>query len=654
MRYAETGYNLEIDLSRGNIERVETDPKTAEQYLGGLGSNFKIMWDRVPAEVDAFDPENLLIFSSALLVGTAAPGANRTIITTVSPQTKLMGFSMMGGFISGELKNAGYDKVIFRGKSPNLVYLWINNDKVELRDASHLKGKGTHETAEIIRRELNEPKAQVAAIGLAGENRVFYASIEHDKSSASRLGTGAVMGDKGIKAIVVRGTKDVNIARPEEFGKLCQELIEAIPIRHNAPVKDYPACMNRLGSPQEMREYEEAWHMNNFPWGNGRERRPGYWTPEVDQYHKEIMGARVEKFIGCYNCPMACGGLIAVPGKPKFGMKCFTRLTYTMAAYSGDMDFDFTIAQLATEYGVDGFTAPQVMAFAVELYEDGILTDEDMPGFPTGNKETGNEERFFWLLDKIARREGVGDALADGTYWAARRIGKGAEAYAHNTIKKLEQVGAKTGMLNPLYFLMYGTGEKSNIVQIEGQWPQMPYPDIKDREDFVKDWIQVPDEKFKQYFLEWEPRTFPFQPGIEACCDIVDWMEMIHYIDDSLGICAGLSAFNLKPPYHVHNFPLFISAATGIDMDEPGLKKTIKRIRTLIRAINVRRGLRRSDDLPPPDQWKKRFPEYEEKLLTAYYKFKGWNEEGIPTKESLHELGLDFVSNDLEQRGIIK
>jgi len=654
MKYADTGYNLEIDLSTGNIERVETDPKITEQYLGGLGSNLKILWDRVPPEVDAFDPENLLIFSSGLLCGTAAPGATRAIFTTVSPQTNLVGFAMMGSFIAGELKNAGYDKVIFRGKSPNLVYLWINNDKVELRDASHLKGKGTHETAEIIRQELNESRAQVAAIGLAGENRVFYASIEHDWSSASRTGMGAVMGDKGLKAIVVRGTKDVNIARPEEFGKLCQEVMEFIPIRESQPVKGVPECCDRLGAPQEMREHNDDWHMNNFPWGNCRERRTHYWTPEVDQYHKEIMGARVEKLIGCYNCSMACGGLVAVPGKPKFGMKCFTKLTYTMGAYSGDMDFDFTIARIATEYGVDGFSTPQVMAFAVELYEAGILTDEDMPGFPTGSKETGNEERFFWLLDKIARREGIGDALADGTYWAARRIGKGAEVYAHNTIKKLEQVGAKTGMLNPLYFLMYGTGAKANIVQIEGQWPQMPYDDIKDREDYVKDWIQVPDEKFKQYFLDWAPRTFPFEPGIEACCDIVDWMEMIHYIDDSLGICAGLSSFNLKPPYHVHNFPLFISAATGIDMDEPGLIKTIKRIRTLVRAFNVRRGLRRADDLPPADQWKKRFPEYEDKLLTAYYKFKGWDEEGIPTKESLHELGMDFVSDDLEQRGIIK
>jgi benzoyl-CoA reductase subunit BamB len=205
MRYAETGVNLEIDLTRGNIERVQTDPKDTELYLGGLGTNAKIMWDRVPPEVDAFSPENLLIFGAGLLCGTPATGCNRTIVTTISPQTKLMAFSMMGGFWAPELKHAGYDKVILRGKSPDLVYIWINNDKVEIRDASHLKGKGSNETARILREELKQPNAQVVSIGLAGENRVYFASAEQGRSSASRQGIGAVMGDKNVKAVVVRG-----------------------------------------------------------------------------------------------------------------------------------------------------------------------------------------------------------------------------------------------------------------------------------------------------------------------------------------------------------------------------------------------------------------------------------------------------------------
>src|SRR3990172_8612379 len=248
MRHAETGFNLEIDLSRGNIERVETDQRLTELHLGGLGTNAKILWDRVPPEVDPFSPNNLLIFSTGLLCGTPAVGANRTIVSTFSPQTLFMGYSMMGGFWAPELKYAGYDKVIFRGKSPNLVYIWINNDKVEIRDASHLKGKGTVETAELIRQELKDPNAQVAAIGLAGENRVYFASIEQGRSSASRQGLGAVMGDKGLKAIAVRGTKDINIARPDEYIKLCNEVLQYIKDREDKPVPGVMPILAGLGS----------------------------------------------------------------------------------------------------------------------------------------------------------------------------------------------------------------------------------------------------------------------------------------------------------------------------------------------------------------------------------------------------------------------
>jgi benzoyl-CoA reductase subunit BamB len=650
MRYAETGFDLEIDLTRGNIEKVATDPRDTELYLGGLGTNAKILWDRVPPEVEPFSPENLLIFSAGLLCGTPATGCNRTIVSTISPQTRLMAFSMMGGFWAPELKYAGYDKVILRGKSPDLVYLWINNDKVEIRDASHLQGKGAIETAELITQELKEPKAQVAAIGLAGENRVYFASIEQGRSSASRGGIGAVMGDKGLKAIAVRGTGDVNIARPAEFLKLCNEVLEYIKFREKNPIKGVPSILAGLGSPQEMAVHDEEWHTTNFAWGNARHRIKDYWNEEVEKKWTESLENVRQRFISCYNCPMKCGATINVPGLPTYMMKCYSKLTYTMASMT-DLDFGFRIAQRATEYGVDGFSTPQVMAFALELYEAGILTDQDMPGMPSDN-----EGRFLWLLDRIVRREGIGDVLANGTYWAAKEIGNGAEAYAHNNIKKHEQLPLKLSMLNPIYFLMYSTGEKINITQIEGQFPQAPFPKREQREEFVKDWFQVPDEKFKQYFLDWELRgenSIPYYPTVEMACDIVDWQERMHYIDDALGMCAGLSSFVLKPPYHIHNYPKFISSGAGIDMDEAKLTQAAKRYRTLVRAVNIRRGMRRKDEKPPENHWKKRFPELEAELLDAYYKFKGWNKEGIPTKESLHELALDYVSEDFIQRGIL-
>ena len=465
MRYAETGVNLEIDLTRGNIERVQTDPKDTELYLGGLGTNAKIMWDRVPPEVEAFSPENLLIFGAGLLCGTPATGCNRTIVTTISPQTNLMAFSMMGGFWAPELKHAGYDKVILRGKSPDLVYIWINNDKVEIRDASHLKGKGSNETAQLLREELKEPKAQVVSIGLAGENRVYFASAEQGRSSASRQGIGAVMGDKNVKAVVVRGTGDVNIAKPLEYFELCTEVIEYIKWREDNPIPGVIPILAVLGSPQEMMIHDEKWHTENFSWGNARHRRKDFWTEEVAKdWYNTLESART-RLISCYNCPMKCAATLTLPGLPTYMMKCFSKLTYTMAAMS-DLEFGLTIAQRATEYGLDGYSTPQVMAFALELYEDGILTDKDMPDLPEKN-----EEKFFYLIDKIANREGIGDILANGTYWAAKEIGNGAEEYAHNNIKKHEQLPLKLGMLNPIYFLMYCTGEKINITQIEGQFP---------------------------------------------------------------------------------------------------------------------------------------------------------------------------------------
>src|SRR4030042_1393347 len=320
MRYSETGFNLEIDLTRGSIERIETDPRLTELHLGGLGTNAKILWDRVPPETDPFSPDIPLMFSSGLLGGTPAPGANRTFITAYSPQTLLMGYSMMGGIWAPELK---------------------------------------------------QPNAQVAAIGLAGENRVYTASIEHGRSSASRLGLGAVMGDKGIKAIAVRGTNDINIARPAEFMDLCNEVLKYIKFRNENPVPNVMTILQGLGSPQEMLHVDEKWHTENFMWGNSRVRRKDFWNKEIEEKWKTVQLNVRKRLLSCYNCPMKCGAIISVPGLSTYMMKCFSKLTYTMAAFVEDLDFGFKIAQRATEYGVDGFSTPQIMAFAFQLKDAG-------------------------------------------------------------------------------------------------------------------------------------------------------------------------------------------------------------------------------------------------------------------------------------------
>jgi aldehyde:ferredoxin oxidoreductase len=654
MRYAETGFNLEIDLARGSIERVATDPRLTELHLGGLGTSVKMHWDRVPPETKAFDPENLLIISSGLLNGTPAYSANRTLVTFVSPQSDFLAYPMMGGFFGAELKYAGYDKVVFRNKSPKLVYIWIHNDKVEIRDASHLKGKGALETQDLIREELGEPRAQVAAIGLAGENKVFTASIEQARSSASRLGGGAVMGDKNIKAVAVRGTKDIYLARGEEFMEHMAKVTEYINFRNTNPIPDVMTILSGIGSPQEMKHTDEKWHTENFMWGNARTRRRDFWSKPNEENWTTTQLAAIQRLISCFNCPQQCGALVSseVAGGRKYMMKCFGKLTYSMAAYVDDLRFNFKILERATEYGVDSFSTPQILAFAVELYEAGILTDKEFEGCPSDK-----EGKFFWLLDRVARREGIGDILADGVYYAARKIGKGAEKFDHNTIKKHEQLPLKLGMLDPIYFLMYSTNEKISITQIEGNFPQAAFPTREQRETFVKDWPQVPDDRFKQFVVEWEPRgdkAIPYFPTPDMASEIVDWMEMLHNIDDALGLCAGMASFCLKPPYHIHNYPLLISAATGMDLDEAGLKKIVNRSRNLHRAFNNLRGMRRSDEKPPEDHWRRRFPELEEQLLSTYYKFKGWNMDGVPTRERLMELDLGYVAEELEKRGILK
>lgn len=634
MKYAETGCNLEIDLSQGSIKRVATDLRLTELHLGGQGTAAKILWDNVPPEVEPFSPDNFLIFSTGLLHGTSVPGANRTSVSTFSALTNLYVNSLMGGWFGPELKYAGYDKIIIRGQASSLVYLYINNDHVEIRDARHLQGKGCQETAELLRQELNDDKVQVAAIGLAGENRVLMATIEHANSSASRHGVGAIMGSKRLKAIVVRGTKDVHVAQPALLWEMCSSKYKEIHENKNC------------GDPM-AHDHNEAFHVDNFAWGNARTRRKEYWNKEREKEWKTKWRDVRTHDSGCYNCPKNCHYTISYPGRHKYFLKCFSKLTYAMAAYE-EIDFNYDILGLTNAYGLDGFSTPQVLAFAVELFEAKILTDQELPDFPS---DTAG--RFFYLLEKIVRREGIGDALANGIYAAARQIGKGAEAFDHNTTKKVEQVPVKLGVVNYPYFLMYATGEKMNITQIEGSFPQAPLADIEKRKTFVEGWNAAP-ERFRKWFLEWEPRQ---HMPIEAAVNVCDWNEAMHYLDDAIGTCAWLSSFRGQfggsPPYHLYNLPEFLSLATGMDLDSDGLLEIAKRNRNLTRSLNVRRGLRRSDEKPPEDHWKKRDHELEQQHLDAYYEFKGWNKDAIPTKETLDRLGLNYVSDDFIKRGIL-
>ena len=226
MLYGWMGVNLEIDLSNGNIEKTEADRKTYEQYLGGKGTNVRLFWDRVTPDITPFSPDNPIIIGNGVLTGTPIPSANRAVFTYRSPLTNLHQYSALGGLWPTELKHAGYDTVVISGKSSEPVYIWIHDDAIEIRDASHLWGKSTYETKRLVREELQNSNVQVVSIGLAGERKVIGATVEDGiGSSVSRGGIGALMGDKNLKAIAVCGTKDIYVAKPERLNELCEYIL---------------------------------------------------------------------------------------------------------------------------------------------------------------------------------------------------------------------------------------------------------------------------------------------------------------------------------------------------------------------------------------------------------------------------------------------
>ena len=634
MRYAETGFQLEIDLSKGSIDKVETDPNETALHLGGNGIAAKLLFDRVPPGTDPFSPDNLLIFGNGLLNGTPVPGANRVSVDTIAPVNELMGHSLMGGMFGPELKFAGWDRIVLRGKAPDLVYIVIKNDKVEIRDAKHLRGKGMYDTARLIKEELKDNRFWVATIGPAGENRAYLASIDCGNSSAGRT-VGPVMGDKRVKAIAVRGTKDIHLAHPAELWEMCVRLRKEL--HENPNVGDWMAT-----------DEDDSFHHNNFAWGNARVRIKNYWNEELEERWRRLKYDHMDRQTSCWNCPKACHNVIKWPNRRRFSYKCYGKDTYHMAAFQ-ELDFSYEILPIAQDLGLDSYSTPQTIAFALELLEAGILTEKDFPGMPKGIRE-----RFYYLLHKIAFREDIGDILADGVSKAAERIGKGAEKYDHNTVKKFEQLPIKLGKLNPAYFLMIATGEDMAITQIEGSFPQDPIPDPQLREEFIKRWVAVPDKKFHDWFRQWEKRD---QLPDDAIVAIVDWNECMHYLDDSLGFCGFVSSFRGQfggtTGYHVWNMPQLITLASGMEFDKDRLWKCFQRNRNLVRALNARLGLRRYMERPPEDHWAVRNEEYEQALLTKYYDFKGWTFDGIPTKETLENLDLGYVAEDLIKRGIL-
>ncbi|MBI4187657.1 MAG: aldehyde dehydrogenase [Chloroflexi bacterium] len=639
MRYGVTGIDLEIDLSRSKIEKVQTNQALTQAYLGGKGTNARILWERVPPEVDAFSPRNLLIVGAGALVGTMVPSANRTTVTYKSPVTDIHSYSVFGGYFGAKLKFAGYDTIILSGKSPTPVYLWINNDQVELRDASHLWGKDTRETQKMLREELQQDEAEILCIGQAGENRVYSASIEHGPgASASRGGAGAVMGDKKLKAIAVHGTKDVNIANPARLVELCEPILKRTAVVRSL-IYD---CFGH----SRVQGYFEG-----VDYGYPR----GQWPTELRKklgdlggVAQNFMDTKRARKVACYNCAQRCHQAFRCPDGDYAYLKCMSWEAGVRATRSMDMDFALAFYQKCEKYGLDSISFPYIIAFAINLYEKGILTKADTGGL---HLEWENADVAFALMDKIVRREGIGDVLADGIYRAAQRIGKGAEELVAHT-KKIESGSIRRkGPPGTRHIAITSLiNDKGDSTKLIGSWPDTYWEraavdDPKDRDAYLKSAYYHYPKEFKKYLLSEDGEA-----DFEGACLFMSHQEETYTLGDAAGLCYYWLGHHPSPPIGSRSLIAdLISAATGLDIDEAGATRIAKRIVNVVRAYNVRAGIRRKDDSIPgtPDN-----PLFA-KCVDKWYELKGWDKDGIPTPETLVGLGLDDVRQELERRGIL-
>jgi len=466
------------------------------------------------------------------------------------------------------------------------------------------------------------------------------AAIQHSiGNSASRAGPGAIMGDKNLKAIAVYGIKHTYIAKPTEFSELCKYVL-----------KRSRACGNWV------RNWEipyVKWLAETGPFGNFNEipLEVGFENAE------EILNDFVKKFVvkkpACYNCPVRCTATISLPGAGYVAMKCQAWFTFMLACKIPDMTFNTKCLDLCSRYGLDYISTSAIIAFAIDLYKKGILTTEDTEGM---HLEWGNAEMVFSLLGKIARREGIGAVLANGVYEAASMIGRGAEKYVYH-VKKLEL--AKEPLI-PSSALARAAGDKAADAQTIVNCGTIPSMWQKDREEYLREgWFIFPGE-FEKYL------DINREVSYEGLGELSYYSENIHTLADLTGVCWWCMGFFPYPPIKLDTLTNLISYATGMDIDETEAIKMAERVRTLIRAFNVRLGVRRKDDAVPEKFFSEppTLPQQQlglmqldhdkfDKELDKIYELRGWSSDGIPTKERLEELGLDYVRQDLERRAIL-
>ena len=616
--FAYAGKILRVDLSTGETETEPMGEEMAKQYIGGIGLGIRLLVDNLKQGTDAFSPDNPLIFVTGPLSGTMGPTAgNGYAVVSKSPATGGVAEAKAHGFFGPDLKRAGYDAVIITGKAEKPVYLWIDDDRVQLMDAKHLWGKSPYETDGAIRKELGDYYIRVSAIGPAGEKLCRFAAIINDEFRAiGRTGMGAVMGSKNLKALAVRGTRDVNVADLEGF----KEFVKIIHERMKGPAtKKY----RTLGTPENVLVLNSlaALPTRNFTQATfeGADRVSG-------EYLNEHF---VKKIVGCATCAMRCDHIAVVPEGPYKGST--SRLEFECLWALGPdcgvdrLDAIIEAMRLCNYYGMDGISAGVVIGFAMDLYEHGIITKEQTDGV---DLRFGNAEALVQMVKKIALREGwLGDVLAEGSMRAAQKIGKGAEEYACH-IKGLELPGYDLRSLKTAA-LGFSVSFRGGCHLRNGAYS----PDVKGKVNRFK------IEKGRGKMIMDEGDTYN--------------------VIDSLILCK----FSRGTYYDgLNDMAKYYTLATGIPVTAAELKKAGERIENLARLINIREGMgtREHDTLPYkimnvplPDSIANGAVVGKEEFqlgLDDYYEVRGWTNEGIPTIEKLDELGLQEFA-DIAKKG---
>lgn len=649
------GKILNIDLSNREVSEQDLSRETTKKFIGGTGIGSKILYDEVGPQVDPLGPDNIIIFATGPLTGTTAPTSGRVEVTTKSPLTGIMGSSNTGGLWGPALKWAGYDILIVRKVSKEPVSIWIDDENVEIRRAEHLWGKDTWETSDVLKKELgerHENEISVMAIGPAGENLVRFSCPTNEYFHvAARCGVGAVMGSKKLKAIAIRGTKKVAIANPRDFKDAMKEAVQrikgCIPIPWTVYQKSGP-----MATPRQWYEH------GCLP---GKNSQVGILPGWLENVTLEVAKKYVTKSCGsCFACPVRCFNMVEVKDGKYAGLKISTgTMNHPIAQFGGrlaipHLPFIWKCKELCHKYGMDIGSAAGVMAFAMELYQRGIITEADTEGVKL---EWGSEDAVLEMLEKIAYREGFGDILAEGAALAAKRIGKDSEKYAL-TIKGLEIIGDDPRASGRLWHsgVLDSPRGGDNIRNTHTLVRRRPTSDELKKlglseEEYIKVYVDYLDifEDVKRQAFGVPPRLddSAFDKGTAV---ISKWLGDLCSVMNSLIVCIlPTTILNaLGPTYYAR----LLSACTGAEITPAELMKTGERIYNLQRMYLVRNGLNRKDDNFPsrfydeaiqggPRDGARLSRQEVNEYLNEYYRLRGWDERtGIPKPEKLHDLEL--------------